>query len=150
MVKYIIYAIFDESKNVYIGNTKQGLHRRIGKHLTDLRMYLGLTDKGSRAYRGSFDVLVSDRYKCQILDTIETDNVKDVTELESLYIMKYLNDDDVCCTNKCVPNINTKKRKIIDYNNLNDIDFFANCEYNTNKKKCDKYHYTNFIETKDD
>ena len=149
MVKYIIYAIFDENKNVYIGNTKQGLQRRIGKHLTDLRMYLGLTDKGSRAYRGSFDVLVSDRYKCQVLDTVESNNVKDVTELESLYIMKYLNDDDVCCTNKCVPNVNTKKRKIIDYDNLNDIDFFKNCEYNMNKKKCDKYHYTNFIDTKD-
>ena len=91
MVKYIIYAIFDENKTVYIGNTKQGLHRRIGKHLTDLRMYLGLTTVGKRAYRGSFDVLVTDKYKCQVLDTIETDNVKDVTELESLYIMKYLN-----------------------------------------------------------
>jgi hypothetical protein len=149
MVKYIIYAIFDENKNVYIGNTKQGLHKRIGKHLTDLRMYLGLTDKGSRAYRASFDVLVSDRYKCQILDEIETNDVRHVTELESLYILKYLNDDNVCCTNKCVPNINTKKRKIIDYSNLNDIDFFKDCEYNINKKKCSKYHYTNFIETND-
>ena len=149
MVKYIIYAIFDSDKNVYIGNTKQGLNRRIGKHLTDLRMYLGLTSVGKRAYRGSFDVLVTDKYKCQVLDEIETDDIKQVTELESLYIMKYLNDDEICCTNKCVPNINTKKRKIIDYSNLNDIDFFANCEYNMNKKNYDKYHYTNFIEKND-
>ena len=149
MVKYIIYAIFDEN-NVYIGNTKQGLNRRIGKHLTDLRMYLGLTTVGKRAYRGSFDILVTDKYKCQVLDEIETDDIKKVTELESLYIMKYLNDDEICCTNKCVPNINTKKRKIIDYSNLNDIDFFKNCEYNINKKNYDKYHYTNFIDTKDD
>ena len=146
MVKYIIYAIFDENKNVYIGNTKQGLNRRIGKHLTDLRMYLGLTTVGKRAYRGSFDILVTDKYKCQVLDTIETNNVKDVTELESLYIMKYMNDDNVCCTNKCVPNINTKKRKIIDYSNLNNINWNKDCEYNTEKK----YHYTNFIDTKDD
>ena len=149
MVKYIIYAIFDVNKNVYIGNTKQGLNRRIGKHLTDLRMYLGLTSVGKRAYRGSFDILVTDKYKCQVLDEIETDDIKKVTELESLYIMKYLNDDEICCTNKCVPNINTKKRKIIDYSNLNDIDFFKNCEYNINKKNYNKYHYTNFIDTND-
>lgn len=142
MVKYIIYAIFDENKNVYIGNTKQGLKKRIGKHLTDLRMYLGLTDRGFRAYRGSFDILVSDNYKVQILDNIDTEDIKQVTELESLYIMKYLNDDNVCCTNKCVPNVNTKKRKIIDYSNLNNINWNKDCEYNTKKK----YHYTNFID----
>jgi hypothetical protein len=46
-------------------------------------MYLGLTKKGSRDYRGSFDVLVSDRYKVQTLDEIDTDDRKLLFELES-------------------------------------------------------------------
>lgn len=151
MVKYQIYTIFEKSKdiyNVYIGSTKQGLKRRISKHLTDMRMFLGLTDKGYRNYRSSFDVLVTDKYKCQVIDTIDTDNQSDVFELESMYILKYLDDCNVNIVNKILPNSKTRKKIKYDFSNLNNINFNKDCEYKINKD-CSQLHYTNFLDTKD-
>ena len=144
MVNQIVYSIFevakDGTKNVYIGSTKVSLRTRISKHKTDLKMYLGLTKKGSRDYRSSFNILVTDKYKVQTLDEIDTDDRKLLFELESKYIMKYQNDEDCNVVNRMIPNKETKNQKI-DYSKLNNINWNANCEYN-NKQ----YHYVNALD----
>ena len=144
MVKQIIYSIFEIAKNgkknVYIGSTKEPLRKRISKHRTDLKMYLGLTKKGSREYRSSFNILVTDKYKVQTLDEIDTNDRKLLFDLESKYIMKYQNDEDCNVVNRMIPNRATKRQKI-DFSKLNNINWNADCEYN-NKQ----YHYVNALD----
>ena len=58
-MKGFIYAFIDEETfEIYIGSTINEIKVRYEKHLTDLRMFLGLTNKGSRNFRSSFDIFL--------------------------------------------------------------------------------------------
>lgn len=122
MINGEIYA-FVNNKNheIYIGSTIQGIQKRYHKHLTDLRMYLGITKKGTRGYRSSFDILYCDDYKVIRIDKKNFKNKKELNLFESFYILKFRN-QGIKVVNKMIPN---KEAKLFDYRNfgLKDIDF---------------------------
>ena len=85
-----IYAfINNHNHEVYIGSTIQGIRKRYRKHMTDFRMYLGITKKGSRGYRSSFDILCSDNYKIIRIDKKKFKDTQELNLFESFYILKF-------------------------------------------------------------
>ena len=121
-MKGSIYAIIDnDTYEIYIGSTIQGIELRYSKHMTDLRMYLGLGNK-TRNYRTSFDILVKDDYKVVCIHNF--DNLKDMTELklfEALYMLKFRK-QGLKVINTALPN---SEAKTFNYNNfgLKEINF---------------------------
>tara|TARA_R110000803_G_scaffold160802_1_gene224650 strand:- start:1035 stop:1451 length:417 start_codon:yes stop_codon:yes gene_type:complete len=119
-----IYAIIDnETFEVYIGSTVQSIKRRYGKHMTDMRMYLGLSDR-PRCYRSSFDILIRDNYKVICIHEFHNiNNHKDLKLFESLYMLKFKK-QGVKVINGCISN---KEARVLDWRNfgLKEIDFSA-------------------------
>lgn len=111
----------NDTHEVYIGSTVQGIKKRYNKHLTDLRMYLGVTKKGYRNFRTSFDILYCDNYKVIRIDKKNFKDKKELNLFESFYILKFKK-EGIKIVNKMIPN---KEARKFDYRNfgLKDINF---------------------------
>jgi hypothetical protein len=121
-MKGYIYAFIDnETYEIYIGATIQDIKKRYGKHMTDLRMFLGLTNKGTRNYRKSFDILFYDNYKVVCIHELDNIDKKDLKLFESMYIIKFKK-QGLKIINSCISN---KQARKFDYRNfgLNELDF---------------------------
>jgi len=117
-----IYAfINNDTHEVYIGSTVEGIKKRYNKHLTDLRMYLGITKKGCRNFRSSFDILYCNNYKVIRIDKKNFKDKKELNLFESFYILKFKK-EGIKIVNKIIPNREARK---FDYRNfgLKDINF---------------------------
>ena len=110
-MKGSIYAIIDvDTYEVYIGSTIQGIKTRYDKHMTDLRMHLGLAKRG-RNYRKSFEILIKDFYK--VVCVHDFDNLSDLEDLkffETLYMIKFKHQGlkviNTCIANKRARSVN--------------------------------------------
>ena len=123
-MKGYIYAFIDEETfEIYVGSTVNTIRVRYQKHLTDLRMFLGLTSKGSRNFRHSFDILYNNRYKIVCLHTLDNVNKQTLNLIESMYIIKFKK-QGLKLVNK---GISSKEALLFDYRNfgLNEINFAA-------------------------
>lgn len=121
-MKGYIYAFVDnETYEIYIGSTINTIKKRYEKHMTDIRMALGFTKKGSRNYRKSFDILYNDNYKILCIHEFERITKKDLLLFESMYILKFKK-QGLKIINNCLSN---KDAKRYDYRNfgLKELDF---------------------------
>ena len=121
-MKGYIYALIDnDNYEIYIGSTIQSIKQRYEKHMTDLRMYLGLTNKGSRNYRKSFDILCCDNYKIICIHELDNIDKYDLKLFESMYMIKFKK-QGLKIVNKY---LSCKDAKRTDYRNfgLKEIDF---------------------------
>ena len=121
-MKGYIYAFIDnDNYEIYIGSTIQGIKKRYEKHMTDLRMFLGLTNKGSRNYRKSFDILFCDNYKVVCIHELNNIDKYDLKLFESMYMIKFKNQGLKIIN----ANLSCKDAQRTDYRNfgLKEIDF---------------------------
>ena len=90
MIKATIYALIDEDNyQIYIGSTIQEIKVRYEKHMTDFRMFLGLTKKGSRSFRSAFNILCNPKHKIICIHEFNQINKEDLHLFESMYILKF-------------------------------------------------------------
>ncbi len=121
-MKGYIYAFVDnDTYEIYLGSTINEIKVRYGKHMTDLRMFLGLTKKGCRNYRTSFDVLYNNNYKVMCIHKFDVISKEDLKLFESLYIIKF-KAQGLKLVNGCISN---KSAKMYNYKNfgLKELDF---------------------------
>tara|TARA_R100000734_G_C3313872_1_gene105294 strand:+ start:1607 stop:2011 length:405 start_codon:yes stop_codon:yes gene_type:complete len=121
-MKGYIYAFIDnDTYEIYIGSTINSIKVRYGKHMTDLRMYLGLTKCGFRNYRSSFQILCNSNYKIVCIHEFDRIDKKDLKLFESMYIIKF-KQQGLKIINSCISN---RQARIFDYRNfgLNELDF---------------------------
>lgn len=79
---YTIYKISNDQGLVYYGSTRDTLNSRLSKHKHDLLRY----NNGRYHYVTSFSVLQGTDPKIEKIDAIDTEDIKDVLELEGYYI----------------------------------------------------------------
>ena len=121
MKGYIYAFINNDTYEIYIGSTIQGIKVRYNKHMTDLRMYLGMTTCGFRNYRSSFEILYNSNYKIICIHEFDIIDKKDLKLFESMYIIKFKK-QGLKIINSCISN---KQARRFDYRNfgLNELDF---------------------------
>ena len=121
-MKGYIYAFIDnDNYQIYIGSTRNTIKIRYEKHMTDLRMYLGLTNKGYRNFRKSFDILCGDNYKIICIHELDNIDNYDLKLFESMYMIKFKS-QGLKIINKY---LSCKDAKRTDYRNfaLKELDF---------------------------
>jgi hypothetical protein len=72
----------------YIGSTIEKLNKRLGKHLTDYRGYMGINNVKRRNYRSSFDVIINENYDINLLENYPCNNRRELQHREALWIFK--------------------------------------------------------------
>tara|TARA_R100001594_G_scaffold134028_1_gene174976 strand:+ start:451 stop:822 length:372 start_codon:yes stop_codon:yes gene_type:complete len=83
-----IYAIISQKNNLcYVGHTIQGIKKRLGKHITDFKGYMGELNT-YRNYRGSFDILIQDDYEIILLQDYPCNCKKELEKQEAKWIFK--------------------------------------------------------------
>lgn len=101
MTKYLgsyIYSIKCNTTGlIYIGSSIEPMNIRLGKHLTDLRGYMGINGNKPRAYRSSFEVLFNDNYEMKKICDYPCENKHELEVREGLFIKH----NDTC--NKRLP-----------------------------------------------
>jgi hypothetical protein len=91
--KSLIYGIrCNTTGELYIGSSTEDLKTRLGKHITDLRGYMGYKNNKPRNYRSSFEVLFNNNYKMFKIEDYPCSSKRDLEIRESLHIFN----------NKCV------------------------------------------------
>ena len=119
-IKYLqayIYGIKCKTNNgLYIGSSYQTLNRRLTKHKTDMRGYMGEL-KSYRNYRSSLDVLINDNYDIFIIEEYPCKTKKQLLTREAQYIIKYRK-EGIDVVNKRMP-------IIMDYSLSSDLDLVS-------------------------
>lgn len=84
-----IYMMKCNQTNIcYIGSTiEDSLKRRVGKHVTDYKGYMGINEK-KRSYRASFEVIYNNDYDIILLEEYPCNNRKELFHREALWIFK--------------------------------------------------------------
>ena len=89
-----IYKLWSPSKNIiYIGSTTQTLSRRLGKHLSNYKLY---KNDNNKPYYTSYLVLECDDYKIELLEEYACNNKEQLLKKEGEYIR---NNE---CVNRCI------------------------------------------------
>jgi len=83
---YIYYIKCNTTGLIYIGSSIEPMNTRLGKHLTDLRGYLGINGNKPRAYRSSFEVLMNDNYEMKKIEDYPCENKHQLEVREGLFI----------------------------------------------------------------
>lgn len=95
--KAYIYGIkCNKTKGLYIGSSIEPIQTRLGKHITDLRGYLGINPR-PRCYRSSFEVLMNNDYEMFKICDVPCESREELEIVESLYI------NNNVCVNKRLP-----------------------------------------------
>ena len=103
--KSMIYGIRCKTTGeLYIGSTTEDLKTRLGKHLTDLRGYMGHKNNKPRNYRSSFEVLFNDNYEMFKIEDYPCETKRELEIRESLHILK----NNECINKRLAVKINPK------------------------------------------
>ena len=97
-----IYGIKCKTTNcLYIGSSFETLNRRLSKHKSDMRGYMGELNC-YRNYRSSLDVLINDNYDIFIIEKYPCLSKSQLHIREAQYIIKY-REDGINVVNKRLP-----------------------------------------------
>tara|TARA_R110000796_G_scaffold161165_2_gene277901 strand:- start:1250 stop:1636 length:387 start_codon:yes stop_codon:yes gene_type:complete len=99
----IYYFFCKETREIYIGSTRQTLRKRISDHQTDLKGFMGELNT-QRRYRSSFDVMINGKYETGLLEAYPCNSKEELEKRESQWIMDCYKKDFVV-VNKLVPRL---------------------------------------------
>jgi len=121
-----IYKITNiHNNNVYIGSTYTTLKKRLWKHETDLRGYMGLpyiTKTGierprkPRDYRTSFECMYDNDYNIELIKDVKCESRKELFQEEQKVLNEFRTNKDINVVNKKNP-CNPKNKKYLTFNN---------------------------------
>ena len=79
----------NKTRICYIGSTiEKLLKRRLGKHITDFKGYIGINNVKKRNYRSSFEVIFNNDYDIILLEKYPCNNKSELFHREALWIFK--------------------------------------------------------------
>ena len=99
----IYYFFCKQTREIYVGSTRQSLKKRISDHQTDLKGFMGELNH-HRKYRSSFDVMINGEYQTGLLEEYPCSSREELEKRESQWIMDFFNKDYVV-VNKLIPRI---------------------------------------------
>jgi len=116
-----IYKIIDNTNgNIYIGSTTQPISRRLTKHKSDYKQYVG----GKFGYVSSFEIIKNGDYKIEVMEEFTCNKLSELRDKEFEYIKN----------NKCVNQLNPNNENI-------ERLYINNDEYKLKKREYDlKYN----------